>query len=160
MTDFLERKATVGALPDEEEMINNVAWAIYGGKLMYCFDFKRFDVISSSRFGHSQFPLCSVERSLILQQTISATESFLHLMATHLEVQRTAQKEIDRVVGNDRLPDFSDRASLPYIEAVYHEVLRHSPPLPLGIAHSLMEDDVYEGYFLPRGNSPIFRCLV
>ena len=78
-------------------------------------------------------------------------------MATHLEVQRIAQKEIDRVVGNDRLPDFADRASLPYVEAVYHEVLRHSPPLPLGIAHSLMEDDVYEGYFLPKGNSPFLH---
>ena len=90
-------------------------------------------------------------------QTISATGSFLHLMATHPEVQRRAQEEIDHVVSNDRLPDFTDRASLPYIEAVYHEVLRHSPPLPLGIAHALMEDDVYEGFFLPGGHFPFLH---
>jgi cytochrome P450 len=77
-------------------------------------------------------------------------------MATHPDVQRTAQQEIDRVVGNDRLPDFADRVSLPYIEAVYHELLRHSPPLPLGIPHALMEDDVYEGHFLPRRDFPCF----
>jgi len=79
-------------------------------------------------------------------------------MATHPEVQRIAQEEIDCVVGNDRLPDFGDRSSLPYIEAVYHELLRYAPPLPLGIRRALVEDDVYEGYFLPKGN--LFRYLV
>ncbi|KAI0920460.1 hypothetical protein AcV5_010187 [Taiwanofungus camphoratus] len=29
--------------------------------------------------------------------------------------------------------------------------LRWNPALPLSIAHLLMEDDVYEGYFIPKG---------
>jgi cytochrome P450 len=77
-------------------------------------------------------------------------------MVTHPEVQRIAQEEIDRVVGNNRLPDFNDRRSLPYIEALYHEVMRYSPPLPLGVPHGITEDDVYEGYFLPKGNYPYY----
>jgi hypothetical protein len=32
VTDFLERKATVGVSPGEEQIINNVAWTVYGGK--------------------------------------------------------------------------------------------------------------------------------
>ena len=35
-----------------------------------------------------------------------------------------AQKELDAVVGQDRLPEFSDRTSLPYTNAILKEVLR------------------------------------
>jgi cytochrome P450 len=40
------------------------------------------------------------------------------------EVQHRAQAELDRVVGQGRLPDFSDRASLPYVECIMHEAMR------------------------------------
>ncbi|KAF9531183.1 cytochrome P450 [Crepidotus variabilis] len=85
--------------------------------------------------------------------TIAATESLFYLIVLHPGVQRRAQEEIDRVVGKDRLPDFNDRPSLPYIEAIYRELMRHSPPLPTGVPHALMEDDTYNGYFLPKGAS-------
>jgi len=29
--------------------------------------------------------------------------------------------------------------------------MRYNQPLQIGAAHVLMEDDVYEGYFLPKG---------
>lgn len=45
-------------------------------------------------------------------------------MLVNPESQRLAQEEIDRVVGNGRLPTFEDRASLPYIECVVREILR------------------------------------
>ena len=44
-----------------------------------------------------------------------------------------------------------DRPALPYIEALLLEVLRWSPPLPLGIPHVTTKDDVYNGYFIPKG---------
>lgn len=53
-------------------------------------------------------------------------------MALHPEIQRRAQQEIDRVVGTDRLPAFSDRENLPYIDALIKETLRWHPVLPLG----------------------------
>ena len=81
-------------------------------------------------------------------------------MVTHPEVRRKAQEEIDRVIGNAHLPAFNDRPSLPYVEAVYHELMRHSPPLPLGVPHSLMEDDVYEGHFLPKGSIDDFTFFL
>lgn len=54
-------------------------------------------------------------------------------MIMHPKAQRRAQEEIDRVVGTSRLPDFGDRESLVYVEAIYREVLRWHPPVPLGM---------------------------
>ncbi|KAF8889559.1 cytochrome P450 [Gymnopilus junonius] len=87
--------------------------------------------------------------------TISATSAFFYLMAVNPDIQRKAQAEIDRVVGTNRLPDFEDRASLPYIEALYREVLRFAPPIPLGLPHALTEDDYYKGYYIPKGDTVV-----
>ena len=53
-------------------------------------------------------------------------------MALYPEVQKRAQKELDRVIGHGRLPEFSDRDSLPYIDAVVKELLRWHPVIPSG----------------------------
>ena len=45
-------------------------------------------------------------------------------MLLHPNLQQTAQDEIDRVVGRDRLPDYEERESLPYITALMKETLR------------------------------------
>jgi cytochrome P450 len=54
------------------------------------------------------------------------------MMALYPEVAQRAQAEIDSVVGRGRLPDFTDRESLPYVEALLQELMRMSPPTPLG----------------------------
>ncbi|KAF8161637.1 cytochrome P450 [Crassisporium funariophilum] len=83
----------------------------------------------------------------------SSTGTFLYAMAINPDIQRKAQAEIDRVVGFSRLPGFEDRASMPYVEAIYREVMRWKPPGKLGVPHSLSEDDHYNGYFIPKGLS-------
>jgi hypothetical protein len=45
-------------------------------------------------------------------------------MILHPDVFAKAQAEIDGVVGSERLPDFHDRNSLPYVECVVKEVYR------------------------------------
>jgi len=67
------------------------------------------------------------------------------------EVQKKAQEEIDRVVGHIRLPTFEDRVDLPYIDCIIKETLRWYPAVPLGLPHQLLEDDYYEGYYIPAG---------
>ena len=52
-------------------------------------------------------------------------------MALYPEVQKKAQAEIDAVVGQNRLPDFHDRPSLPYINAVVKESSRWNLVIPL-----------------------------
>jgi cytochrome P450 len=53
-------------------------------------------------------------------------------MAMYPDVQRKAHAEIDAVVGQRRLPDFSDRDSLPYVNAIMKELLRWHPAAPQG----------------------------
>lgn len=53
-------------------------------------------------------------------------------MTLYPEVQKKAQVELDSVVEAGRLPDYSDRDKLPYIDALIKEVLRWNPVLPLG----------------------------
>jgi len=53
-------------------------------------------------------------------------------MALYPEVQKKAQKELDKVIGN-RLPEFNDRPNLPYINAMMKESLRWQPVVPLGV---------------------------
>ncbi|OGM40602.1 cytochrome P450 monooxygenase [Aspergillus bombycis] len=73
--------------------------------------------------------------------TVSAMSSFFLVMALFPEAQRKAQAEIDRVVGPDRLPSFQDRENLPYINAMVKEILRWHPVLPMGTAHTSVQDD-------------------
>lgn len=50
--------------------------------------------------------------------------SFFLAMTMYPNVQKKAQAEIDRVVGKDRLPSFSDRDQLPYISTMIKEIIR------------------------------------
>ncbi|THH14926.1 hypothetical protein EW146_g5474 [Bondarzewia mesenterica] len=90
--------------------------------------------------------------------TMSALGTFFLAMVLHPEVQRKAQAEIDAVIGNDRLPNFEDENSLPYVNAVVKEVLRWRPvvtlvPADLAVLpHRLISDDVYKGYHIPAGS--------
>lgn len=72
-------------------------------------------------------------------------------MTLHPEIQMKAHEEIDRVVGSDRLPGFQDRDHLPYVNAICSELLRWMPVGPLSVPRLLLEDDEYEGYYMPKG---------
>ncbi|KAJ5987004.1 hypothetical protein N7451_011369 [Penicillium sp. IBT 35674x] len=84
--------------------------------------------------------------------TVCSVKTFFLAMTLYPEVQRKAQEEIDRVLGAGRLPKMTDRASLPYVEAVVKETLRWHPVAPMGIPHMSVEDDMYEGYHIPKGS--------
>jgi len=95
-------------------------------------------------------------------------------MLQNRSVQMTAQKHIDALLHGQRLPNFDDIESLPYITAIMKEVLRWRPVTPLGrfpsrafipgsngidrvlllqaVPHALMMDDEYRGYHLPKGS--------
>ena len=72
-------------------------------------------------------------------------------MIQHPEILQKAQKEIDAVVGTARLPTFSDRPNLPYVNAIVNEALRIASPVPLGLPRRITEDNVYKNMFIPKG---------
>ncbi|KAI1425062.1 cytochrome protein [Xylaria sp. FL1777] len=83
--------------------------------------------------------------------TVNTILSFILAMTLFPDVQIKAREEIDRVIGTSRLPTFSDREDLPYIEAVLKESWRWHTVAPMGVAHSTSADDVVEGYHIPKG---------
>ncbi|KAH7922734.1 cytochrome P450 [Leucogyrophana mollusca] len=85
------------------------------------------------------------------ESEVSSLSSFFLAMVLHPDVQAKAQAELDSVIGPGRLPDFNDRATLPYINAIVKEVLRWNPVAPLGLPHMVTNDDTYDGYFIPAG---------
>ncbi|KAJ7218143.1 cytochrome P450 [Mycena pura] len=85
-------------------------------------------------------------------QTVLAMRTFVLAMSLYPEVQKKGQEAVDAALGGDRLPDFNDFGHIPYVDAIINETLRWQPPLPLSIPHSALEDDHYEGLFIPKGS--------
>jgi hypothetical protein len=57
-------------------------------------------------------------------------------MLKHPEYLKRAQAELDVVLGPGpaRFPTFEDRAHLPFLDALFSELLRWSVPVPLGVS--------------------------
>ncbi|XP_071808795.1 cytochrome P450 2J4-like [Asterias amurensis] len=70
-------------------------------------------------------------------------------MIANPDVQARVQEELDRVVGQDRMPKLSDEASLPYTQATLLELQRMSTVAPFGLAHMSSADAKYRGYTIP-----------
>ncbi|KAG6899236.1 hypothetical protein C0993_012025, partial [Termitomyces sp. T159_Od127] len=83
-----------------------------------------------------------------IETTKTSLETFVLACIRYPDWIVAAQREIDSVVGLDRLPSFKDRPFLPYIEAIVRA--------RLGIPHlSTVEDTIeYNGrnYFIPKAS--------
>jgi len=84
--------------------------------------------------------------------TTSTVTAFLLAMSLYPDVQRKAQAEIDSVIGHERLPNFSDRPHLPYVNCIIKEVMRWFLVAPTALTHVTTEDDIYKGYRIPSGS--------
>lgn len=88
------------------------------------------------------------------------------MLLMYPEVQAKAHAEFDTVIGHDRPPTIEDQ--LPYMEAVWKEVLRWHPPAPLSscqlvclnlrdsnqipdIPHLSSQEDIWDEYHIPKG---------
>ncbi|KAJ3552235.1 hypothetical protein NM688_g4258 [Phlebia brevispora] len=77
--------------------------------------------------------------------------AFMFAMLWHPDVMQRAQAELDTVVGRDRMPTLEDYDDLSYVRAIVREILRWWPVAPLGVPKNTMEDNWYQGYFIPKG---------
>ncbi|KAH9933809.1 cytochrome P450 [Fomitopsis serialis] len=80
---------------------------------------------------------------------VGVLTGFILQMVLCPEVQKRAQSELDRIVGN-RLPNIDDLSNLSFVSALLKEVLRWASVSPLGLPHRLTKDDTYSGYFIPK----------
>lgn len=77
---------------------------------------------------------------------------FLLVMTLHPDWQEKARKEVDRVIGSDRIVDLTDSADLPILRACIKECIRWKPPVPLGVPRLVTGDDEYDGYYIPKNS--------
>lgn len=121
----------------------------------------------------------NASRELTAPQSWHTVMLFVACMLLNPEAQRKGQEEIDRVVGAGRLPDFTDRDALPYVECIVQETMRYlrcllctiaafslqrcrwHPVLPLGVPHKAVAADEYRGMHIPAGATVIAnaRCV-
>ena len=86
--------------------------------------------------------------------TSSSLSCFLLAATAFPEVMNKGREELDRVVGDNRSPTWSDEAQLPYIQAIVKEIFRWRPVAVLGgQPHASTQEDVYNGYYIPKGST-------
>uniref|UniRef100_A0A3B3XJQ9 Cytochrome P450 n=1 Tax=Poecilia mexicana TaxID=48701 RepID=A0A3B3XJQ9_9TELE len=105
-----------------------------------------------SSFSEAQLMIYSLDLHFAGTDTTSNTllTGFLYLMA-YPHVQERCQQEIDQVLeGKDRVC-FEDRNSMPYVQAVLHEIQRIANTVPLSVFHCTTKDTELLGYSIPKG---------
>ncbi|KAF5308977.1 hypothetical protein D9758_018491 [Tetrapyrgos nigripes] len=83
--------------------------------------------------------------------TASTLGTFIHGLVQNPDAMRKGQIAVDERTGGARLADFSDFGSIPYVDALLRETLRWIPLTPLSVPHRSVEDDEYNGYYIPGG---------
>ncbi|KAJ7824971.1 cytochrome P450 [Mycena olivaceomarginata] len=76
---------------------------------------------------------------------------FILAMLVNPDIQKKAQTYIDAVVADGRMPTFSDRPLLAYIDGILKETMRWKVVAPIALTHQLINDEEYNGYFIPAG---------
>ncbi|KAI9695551.1 MAG: hypothetical protein M1820_008564 [Bogoriella megaspora] len=83
--------------------------------------------------------------------TATTLQHFFKAAVMFPDVIREAQKEIDAVVGRNRLPGWEDRSNLPYIAAMINETHRWASATPLAFPHATSQQDKYRDSIIPAG---------
>ncbi|XP_049992406.1 cytochrome P450 2J4-like [Alexandromys fortis] len=71
-------------------------------------------------------------------------------MAVYPEIQEKVQAEIDRVIGQMRQVSLANRESMPYTNAVVHEVQRMGNIIPFNVPREVSKDTNLDGFHLPK----------
>ncbi|KAM9617508.1 cytochrome P450 2C19 isoform 2-T2 [Trichechus inunguis] len=77
----------------------------------------------------------------------------LLLLMKHPKVSAKIQEEINHVVGRHRSPCMQDRSSMPYTDAVVHEIQRYIDIIPNNLPHAVTRDIKFRNYFIPKGTT-------
>ncbi|XP_070687746.1 cytochrome P450 2J1-like [Pempheris klunzingeri] len=105
-------------------------------------------------FDDGNLVLCCLDLFLAGSETTSKTLQWgLIYLINNPHIQDKVHAEIDRVIGQTRQPTMADRPSLPYTDAVIHEIQRMGNIVPLNGLRMAAKDTTLGGYFIPKGTS-------
>ncbi|KAL0568030.1 cytochrome p450 [Marasmius crinis-equi] len=99
--------------------------------------------------------VCATAYAAGSDTTVASIEAFFLAMGMYPDIQKKAQAELEKVIGSGRIPGYEQRPNLPYIEAIFRETLRWSPVVPLGLWKATSEEDIVDGYYVPKGATVI-----
>ncbi|KAL8663343.1 MAG: hypothetical protein Q9202_003979 [Teloschistes flavicans] len=92
-------------------------------------------------------------------ETVSTyLHSFVLAILSFPDAQKKAQDEIDKIIGNNRLPALEDFNNLPYLRALIDEVIRYRPILPITLPRIATMDLAYQSYVLPKGSMLVLNA--
>ncbi|KAK2846644.1 hypothetical protein Q5P01_009643 [Channa striata] len=84
-------------------------------------------------------------------ETTSSTIRYaLSVLIKYPQIQEKMQQEIDTVIGRERCANMEDRKSLPFTDAVIHEVQRFLDIVPFSVPHYAFKDVSFRGYTIPK----------
>ncbi|NWX05525.1 CP2D3 protein, partial [Caloenas nicobarica] len=119
-------------------------------------EMKKGKAAEESGFNYNNLRLVTGDLFAAGSETTSATLRWAFLyMILHPEIQSKVQAEIDKVIGRERSPTMEDQVSMPYTNAVIHEVQRYGDIVPIGLPHMTYRDTELQGFFIPKGTTII-----
>lgn len=91
----------------------------------------------------------------LIEGAADTTAAYAHSLILDLvaypDAKRKAYEEIDRIVGEDRMPVLEDLEDMPFIRAMILEVHRFRPIGPLMVPHATLAPEEYRGFIIPKG---------
>ncbi|XP_054649220.1 cytochrome P450 2G1-like isoform X2 [Dunckerocampus dactyliophorus] len=106
--------------------------------------------IPTSEFHYENLVSTVMNLYLAGTETTSSTIRFgLSVLIKYPKVQESMQQEIDTVIG-PRYPNMEDRKSLPFTDAVIHEIQRLMDIVPMSLPHYALKDISFRGYLIPK----------
>ncbi|XP_032400728.1 cytochrome P450 2G1-like [Xiphophorus hellerii] len=105
----------------------------------------------STEFHHDNLVATVMNLFLAGTETTSSTiRHALSVLIKHRNIQDKMQEEIDSVIGRERCPNMEDRKSLPFSDAVIHEIQRFLDIVPFSVPHYALQDVSFRGYTIPK----------
>lgn len=83
----------------------------------------------------------------------STVEWAIAELIRHPNLMAQAQKELDQVVGPNRLVKEADLPNLTFLQAIIKETFRLHPSTPLSLPRMAEESCEINGYFIPKGST-------
>ncbi|KAF9887196.1 hypothetical protein FE257_010450 [Aspergillus nanangensis] len=116
-------------------------------------------ISTAAKYAPADAPVSDLDLSFTLATSIqggmeTSPRQLLWLFIATLQqptILARAHAVLDEVVGRDRLPRFSDRAGLTFIDAIAHELFRWRPISPGSIPRRADRSDEFQGVKIGKG---------
>ncbi|KAF7665318.1 hypothetical protein LDENG_00147620 [Lucifuga dentata] len=113
----------------------------------------------TTEFHHDNLVSTVLNLFLAGTETTSSTIRYaLSILIKYPQLQEQMQQEIDSVIGREHFANMEDRKSLPFTDAVIHEVQRFLDIVPFSLPHYSLQDISFRGYTIPK-NTMIIPLL-